>query len=270
MRVAWALAPLLAALLAGCSGSPGSDGPSGPTPPDVGVDSDSATGAISGVVVDESIRPIGGALVRLVTLAVNVTTDSEGLFAFTDLAPGFYAMIAEAPLHQPAQVTADVVAGETVKVKVQLAADTSPQPYKVTYKHDGFMQVWAGIAQFEVENLGESGACDCRIYFQPEPNVATFVYEAVWEEAGPDPAGLSEYYWILSEPEGEMYEAGYCFSPCHVRLNADSNDYSGKEVMARLDGPDAWVVAQQSFTLFVTLWYNAEAPDDWSFVNGDP
>jgi hypothetical protein len=261
------MALLLTALLAGCAGGGGNDPPNGPTPADVDVDAASGRGAISGVVVDESIRPLADVAVELVAEGRNATTGEDGLFAFEDLEPGFYAMRASLPFFLSAQVTADVVAGQTAKVKVQLAADPAPRPYKTTYKHEGFMQVWGGIGQYEVENVGESGACDCRIYFQPDPGVSTFIFEATWEEPTPDPGGLAEYYWILEEPEGSMDEAGYCFSPCYARVSA--RQYSEGLVMARLDGPDAWVEAQQPFDLFVTVFYNGEAPDGWSFVAGD-
>ena len=273
MGAAAALLPLLAVLLAGCSGDGGGKAGNGPSPADVDPGS-TVLGAISGVVVDDAIRPIPDAKIVLADQGrdVEAVTDAEGLFSFTDLQPGFYAMSASARLYLPTQATADVVAGETAKVKVQLLRDPTPQPYHITLKHDGFMQAWGTIAQFEVENLQESGACDCRIYFQPDPDPTTFIVEATWEESVPNPAGPSEFYWIVEEPadvEGDMYEADYCTSPCYTDVSAGGSAYQGGQVMVRLDGPDEWVEVQQPFTLFVTTWYNGEPPQGWSVVNGD-
>ena len=264
--VATAFLAILPFLLAGCSDGGGGGQGTGPTPIDVDPGS-TVRGAISGVVVDDAIRPVAGATVTLASTGANATSDEEGLFTFLDLEPGFYAMSAGAPLFLPTQVTADVVAGETAKVKVQLLRDPTPQPYHTTYKHEGFMQAWGTIAQFFVESTQESGACDCRIYFQPDPSPSAFLFEAVWEESVPNPTGPSEFYHILEELEGDLYDTGYCASPCYADVG--TGDYGGGEMMARLDGPDEWVEVQQTFTMFVTVWYNGEPPEGWSVVNGD-
>lgn len=263
-----AILAVLPVLLAGCSGGGGGPEGTGPTPEDVDPGS-TVRGAISGVVVDDAIRPIGGAVVTLTSTGANATTDEDGQFSFLDLEPGFYAMTAAAPLYLPTQVTADVVAGQATKVKVQLVPDPTPQPYHITVKHDGFMQAWGTIAQFFIESTQESGACDCRMHFQPDPGATAFLFEAVWEESVPNPTGPSSFYWILDEvPEGDdLYETGYCTSPCYAKVSTGS--YKGGEMMARLDGPDEWVEAQQPFTMFVTTWYNGDAPEGWSVVNGD-
>jgi hypothetical protein len=198
----------------------------------------------------------------------NTTTDEAGGFVFTDVPPGFHAMAIAAPLHLPTQATTDVVAGQTAKVRAQLQRDLRPQPYHVTLKHDGFMQAWGGIGQYFVENLQNTGTCDCRLSFQPDAAPKTFVYEATWEESPSNPLGPSEFYWILAETDGGLDEAGYCSSPCLARINAEGAGYSGGEVTARLDGPDEWVQFQTTVTLYVTTWYVHQAPDGWSFVQG--
>jgi hypothetical protein len=264
----FAVVGVVAALLAaGCAG-PAEDGGEGLRPRDVPVDPASTFGVISGVVVDETIRPVAGAQVSLLSASQNTTTDEDGLFSFTRVQPGFHALAVSAPLHVPTQATADVVAGQTAKVKVQLQRDLSPQPYHVTLKHDGFMQAWAGIGQFFIENVQDTGTCDCRLTFQPDASPTTFIFEATWDESPPNPLGAAEFYWIMDEPDGDLYEAGYCTSPCLARINAASAGYSGGAVTARLDGPDEWVQYQTTVTLYVTAWYVREAPDGWSFVQG--
>lgn len=251
--------------LAGCGGGGGGDD----TPdglPDV-KPTEEGKGAMGGVVVDEAIRPIAGALVSLTGLGLNVTTDEAGTFAWPDLEPGSYFISVSAPRFLSVQASADVVAAETAFVRVQLASDPSPLPYQETYHHTGSMQAWAGIAQFFVEGMQDNGSalCDCRLYFTPQGRLSTVVYEAFWEWTVPDLADQAELYYVVEQLEGDAYEAGYCFSPCNVRV-AGGDFTPDVQAYARLDGPDLWVGYQQQFELYVTLFYNGEAPDGWSLA----
>lgn len=222
-------------------------------------------GSIGGVVVDEAIRPIIGAAVTLTGADLNATTDDQGVFVFPDLEPGSYFLQAGAARFLDVQTAAEVIAGETTFVRILMAADPTPETYWTTYKHEGFMQTWGGIGQYFVEDIAPTGTCDCRMYFTPDPNVMTFVYEAFWKETAPDPADLAEFYYILREEAGGLDVEDYCFSPCYDAISG--SDWSGGEVMARLDGPDTWTVFQQPFTLFVTTFHNGEAPEGWSIAD---
>jgi hypothetical protein len=268
MRGAWVAVALLASLVAGCAGQ----APQGAASPLDGLDVQpvgSGKGAVAGVVVDEAIRPVIGAAVALAGTVI-ATTNEKGVFVLDALEPGFVLFSVSAPGFLDIQATADVRAGETTQVRVQLPRDLRPQPYQVTYSFDGIMHAWGGIAQYYVEEVGDgSAACGCRLHFTPEPNATTLVYEAYWEPVLPDPAGLGEYYWVVDQPDGEGREADYCFSPCveHIGMRGFTQ---GAETYARLDGPDAWFAVEQPFKLFVTVWHNGAAPDGWTLANGTP
>ena len=258
-------AAFLALLLAGCAGEAGPERPPSALD-DVEVEPAAAgKGAVAGLVVDETIRPVVGASVTIAG-AEAAKTDEDGVFILDALEPGLVLFSVSAEGFRPIQTSAEVRAGETAEVRVQLPRDLTPQPYQVTYAHEGFMQAWGGIGQYELENLeGGSGICDCRVYFTPEDGASTIVLEAYWEDSVPDPGGLAEFYWVVEQPEGEGYDADYCFSPCLAHIGFASHEFQpGVEAYARLDGPDLWVEAQQSFRLFVTLWYNGDAPEGWS------
>lgn len=262
------LAASVAILLAGCAG--GSAPPSRPSSAldDIEVrPTVEGKGAVAGLVVDEAIRPVVGASVTLAGEEV-ATTDETGVFTLDALDPGTVLFGVSAEGFLPIQTSAEVSPGETVKVRVQLPRDDSPEPYLVTYSHNGFMQAWGGIGQFVVEGIGSgSGLCDCRIYFTPETNASTIVFEAYWEFTLPDPGGLAEFYWVVEQPTGEAYEADYCFSPCVVDLDVQGAGFeAGVEAYARIDGPDFWVALQQQVQLFVTVWHNGEAPEGWSLA----
>lgn len=142
---AFALVSLLAAsLLAGCSSSDPS-GPSSTEPSfdDLGLQATSSTGVIRGIVVDDAIRPVADAKVRLTGSAARETTSTAaGTFGFDDLAPGTYFLEVAKPGFFEAQQSADVVAGvaEPPIVKVLLQVDAANLPYFEAYVFSGFIE----------------------------------------------------------------------------------------------------------------------------------
>jgi hypothetical protein len=133
---------LLSALLAGCAEA---------TPPalsesafdDLDVQVTATTGAIRGVVVDERIVPIQGAKIALTgSVEQSATSDAQGRFTFSNLAPGVYFLAARASLHEPAQTSVDVIAGvaEPPITKLLLTRLFSQEPFVEQVKIDGFIQ----------------------------------------------------------------------------------------------------------------------------------
>jgi hypothetical protein len=267
--MALAAALLLAALLAGCSGGDGGRGglTVGGRTVSISAAPQAGKGALAGVVVDEAIRPVAGANVSVAGQVVATTRD-DGAFVLDALDPGSLILVVAAPGFLPIQTSAEVVAGETASVRVLLPRDNRPVPYHVTYSHDGFMQAWGGLGQYYVEETadGGSGLCDCRVTFALEPNSTMLVYEAYWEDTVPDPGAQADYYWVVTQPTGTGDEAGYCRSPCVQRVGLKEYDPAAA-TYARLDGPDTWPEAQQTFQLFVTVWANGAAPEDWTLAS---
>lgn len=268
------VATAVAFLIAGCSGGEGGKRDGFDLADGSRVDLDveptaTGKGAIAGVVVDDAIRPIRDALVQAPGPGLSASSDETGVFVFNDLEPGTYILSISAPGYLAIQTSADVVADESTPVRVQLPMDNSPKPYLQTLHHDGFIQAWAGIAQFFIEaQLDEGSAlCKCRLWFTPTETPVDVVYEAFWEYSMPDPLGFGEMYYVIEEPTGEGYESGYCYSPCRHQFGYEDGSFkAGTEAYARLDGPDFWPAVNQEFDLFVTLWFNAEAPDDWTIA----
>jgi hypothetical protein len=267
-----ALPLLLAAALAGCSGkaAPGQDPAFLDAQPTEG-----SKGAISGVVVDEAIRPIAGANVTLGSGLASTRTDAQGRFAFPGVEPGFVTLVAKAKGYFAIQATAEVVAGEMARVRVQMPADRSPVPYHTTSKFKGFIQAWAGIAQFFVEDVYATATgngttlCQCYYDFTPDANLTGMVLEAVWADTMPRPTGTedAEYYTNVNQPGSSMFEQNYCHSPCHIDVSLGS--YKPGPMQAYMQGPDLYLSFQQNYDLYVSLFYRAAQPKDWSFVAGD-
>jgi len=102
--------------LAGCASHAAPDVPaaaSGLPPPPPGK------GAIAGLLIDDIYRPVPGGLIFIQGAGLTATTDSEGQFAFLDLEPGSYVLIANAAGHEAAPLSVDVQAGQYADAEIQ-------------------------------------------------------------------------------------------------------------------------------------------------------
>lgn len=235
----------------------------------VEVQSSADAGSIRGVVVDEAIRPLAGAHLRLEER--NGTTDAQGRFAFADVKPGTHFLQASADGYLPVQASALVEAGKVADVRIALAADASPKPFHDVLKFKGFVQLSAGIATYATDLFANDTGlsfCQCTLYFQLDPTVKTVVYEAAWTESLPPPTGPAQFYWEVEGVNAENIQSDYANSPILQHLPA-AQWPNVTHMQARLTGPAEWVESNQEYQMFVTLFHQTEAPKGWSIVKGD-
>ena len=297
-RMAAVAVALLGTALSGCAG-PGTAGGnrvnlgSGTTVTLAAVTNTQAgTGGITGVVVDDAIRPVPGAEVRLgggLNQTANVT--AAGLFTFTDLEPGLYVLRvdgftekASGKRYLATQTSAEVKAGEVTKVRFVLAVDRSPVPYHQTMKFDGFYNVGSGFVD-EIEDLDvwnhtygpattpAPPQCSCRFNFATDGPFVTMVVELQYEETNPMPDG-----WTFSVKNGGPNPSTLYFcnegrqrvDPCiyDVNASADGKTYPPgvfNFTIGTWTDP-TWVYVNEKFTLYLTFFYVDGAPADYSFV----
>ena len=106
---AWLVVAVVAAVaLSGCNGGKGGPGKH---------ELKAGKGAITGVVLDDVIRPVPKALV-LLSNGQTATADSSGEFTFLDLEPGAYILRVQADDHEAAPRTVDVVAGQYAEAEL--------------------------------------------------------------------------------------------------------------------------------------------------------
>jgi hypothetical protein len=159
-------------------------------------------------------------------------------------------------------------------VRICLPADPHPQPYHETLNFHGFIDAAAGIATFAV-NLVTSTFLNmtlCKCYFPLSVPTDTwgFTYEATWRssvECGPTDDNM--YYQVYEDTSTIHIQSAFLPNPIHVVLNRtqfwpDQYDF----VMSLTEG-DTCPRYQQPYELYITVWHNGEAPEAWSFVNGD-
>lgn len=272
---------LAALLLAGCT----NDGPAaeavtlgdGTQVELVEVENTATTGSISGVVVDEAIRPLAGVNVSLVGPGLTTVSNQNGLFVFEDVVPGLAVVKANGTGFLAAQTSTDVFAGNTAKVRIVLLADPTPQPYHQTLKFDWYDEAGVALVDFAVDLFGRGiinetvpPFCDvCYFEFEVDGPFEDAIVEAVWEDNLATPAeNATEYYWTLRGVASNEYESDYFYSP--GRALAPGATYAGETLLSiNLAADENWVTYQQEAELFVTIFYLEGAPSGWSFVAGD-
>lgn len=132
-----AVLAVLLLLLAGCTQSPGA-GPAASVVPHAHDD----RGMVHGVVVDEAVVPVAGAVVRISGggAAWNTTTDADGGFRLGPLASGAYAVEVHHPDFLPAQALARVQDGERASLRLQVVHRPDAAAFVQAYQFDGYME----------------------------------------------------------------------------------------------------------------------------------
>ncbi|HJQ92659.1 MAG TPA: carboxypeptidase-like regulatory domain-containing protein [Candidatus Thermoplasmatota archaeon] len=182
---------LVALVLAGCAAS-------GPSDANALAD-DPSLGTLAGVVVDEAIRPVEGALVKVIGggIEANATADAEGRFAVPGLQPGSYVVRVSKEFYSPHEQAVVVQAGlaEPDLVRFQLVFEPRSIPYSNLYKFEGMFEcgVWptngcanvnivTGIMLCSLDLPCFNATQDRSVELIPIDGVPTFLLsEMVWE-----------------------------------------------------------------------------------------
>lgn len=276
----------LAVALAGCSGGPGP----AVDPTDIPVGSGRAV--FAGVVVDEAIRPVEGAVVDVTDSGLNATTAEDGSFLLP-VPVGDHLVEVRHASFAPVQQTISVPETGLRGFTLRLSLSASEAPYHMLLKYDGFVVCSLGVSVIFSEECGEGvgtpagrvgkqGNNNIRFDFQPEsPSLKTAVVEQVWtptSDAGREMLILFNTKWTC-EPAcgGDAVGAGNVQGPSPLLLRVDEADLAPHledpanvfttYTLARNDATQVNVLLNQGFQLFVTLFYRESAPEGYSFVS---
>jgi hypothetical protein len=149
----WSCAAIF--LLSGCAGTTpqaaGARPTAEPLAPDVHFSQD--TGALDGTIVDDSLRPVANASVRIslskgdAPFSADTIPNAAGSFGFSLLTPGTYQVRVAAAGFSNATQFAEIRAGEIAKMTVHLINAPTREPYLVVYPRSGLLECdWAFLA----------------------------------------------------------------------------------------------------------------------------
>src|SRR5688572_22385497 len=242
---------LAAPAFAGCSESAKTDG------------SDAAALAVSGIVVDDAVRPLAGVRVTLDGNATNVT-GADGEFLFPGVSAGAHTVLAELDGFLPKQASADAQPG-AAPLRIVLSPIPAPAGYNQTYSFVGFIQAGTGLASSLLDRLpggnpANGTGCTCEFTVTADGPVRAFVVEAVWEDNVPHPDGPTAYRWRIGAEEPPVTVSAYDPSPVKVEVNGGAFGPAVTRFVVGLDPDAAWPAAQQEFQMAVTLFYGQAPP----------
>lgn len=267
---------LLAAAFAGCFGGDDPD-PEAATERSEPI---SDTPVLTGRVLTADYLPIPNATVRLQNPAEETTTGPEGAYAFHDVPPGERTLTAVAPGFERLSQRVVLSLGSTAELDFRLDASGAALAYRETIPWDGFVSCMVAYGP----NPEQADHVDCGEWDETDDRTRTFkidtsarhvVVEMDWEEA----THLSEHMMVLlSNPDTQApLGQGAGAAPVKVVVPVDETtrnyDAGGAlHVEVRpapsLAGPEAGIDAgagiQQSFSVYVTVFYHQPAPVEFT------
>jgi hypothetical protein len=248
---------------------------------------------LDGVVVDQAIRPVAGALVEAPSAGASATTGSDGAFRL-ELTPGSHVLQASHPSYAALTQPVALPEGGLSGLVLQFTLTAAEGPYRLVTKYDGFIVCSLAMSYVFSEECGEGvgtpvgrvgkqGNNAIRYDFQAEsPALKTVVVEQVWEptsDAGRELQFVFATAWRCEpacggEAVGEGGAAGA--PPLLLRVDdealaphlADPAAVFTTYTLARTDLAASNLILNQPFQLFVTQSYREAAPEGYSFVAG--
>lgn len=303
MRVWWIAALLVVTTWAGCVDDPDDDvDPAGGGAPGL------TTGYLRGVVYDETIRPIDGAIVNVTQNGTNhavLTTDLDGEFGVGDLEAGNYTLNVTKPGFLTREIRATVEAGLQTPDLIQItlipipvdAAFVWPIVWQGHVACGTTLQNWcaainlaSGVQVFNDESF--RFLYDEFMAWQRTPDYlqVEFIWEANTEVSKWAYAGFWASTWeewnaclctpnILALEEGDQYilvrvgseimkEFDVGFT---TGVGVGLSAGSGVTDVESIDPTKATVMVNQPFEAFMHVFYGCVPDEDWRFTtDGEP
>jgi hypothetical protein len=288
-----ALVLVLAILLAGCAKTPESEEAKVPQTDftELELAATATTGIIRGIVVDDAIRPIGGA--RLVLQAADgpreTVSKEDGAFGFDDLEGGPYFIQASKPGYTSVQTAAEVVPGveEPPITKVLLVADPATTPFVQSIVWNGFIECSTRVGVPGTTGVGLNGCNGVgnqNVNFPIDiADMPTLIQgETIWKSTQTLGSGLS---FVVGPKSCEDVKWARADGPSTLVILLNQTDLEDEDAFVEDEGlcyrvfswtadeiaNAAGLVLSQRFDSYFHLFYNFLPPEGWKFsVDGEP
>jgi len=261
---------VLPALLAGCSDSG----------EELGAQSVQAPGHILGAVVDTGGAPLAGAIVTIVGSNLTATTDAAGAFAFR-VEAGEHVLTANATGHFSQTLRANPRPGLNATLSFRLKAIPLVTPRIDTAEAAGYLSCAAVVEDGTTSSDLACGQDDpnhkpaVQFGIDTRDGLEALVIEVAWEpgtrgadalrievRASPDPDAA-----IVGAVTGAGGRARLQLAPDSV---GETLVVSAKAAGSMLDeeaGRDVGLAVQQSFAVYLSLFYHQGVPSGYSVLD---
>lgn len=289
-------------LVAGCASDPSPAQDVEDAGEDIAVTVSATTGAIRGVVVDEAIRPLVNAAVKVNTAngPLTANTTESGAFAFSQLEPGTYFVEASKFGFNGVQQSVDVVAGDAEPPVVRMLLTTNPAEvaYVSAQQASGFILCTTSVVAVcgAPEVVNELIVCDIfqvclgpltpdrfGFYLYYEPNATMVQAEMLWDstqtlstqlslsmeniegceaDSNEYVEGVSGDSPIYNIADQEELERGTIGGECGIWYSVFSGDTAGTPL---------GVTVQQKFDIYSHAFYGYAPFEGWRLTeHGEP
>ncbi len=271
-------------------------------------DQKSDKGVIRGVVVDNAIVPLAGAIVSVVGQEkMTMETTEAGAFAFSNVEPGFTELLVDKNGYEAARLQVNVVAGvkQPAIVQVQLTPDPSELPFIQPLTFNGYIDCSMSspayrVAVCSLPGVEEAFADNFMATYEglgPKPDFIQS--EMNWE--GTQPAGDAMMFTLEADvlDGGEVGDDAQGLSPLLIKADQEriNNSRFGGTLVQRVfnyeipgSAPPVPVCGvpnpihggtmcvkgvgltlQQPFSIYTHVFYRTVPAEDWQFsVDGSP
>jgi hypothetical protein len=225
---------LATATLSGCLGDAGGERQIEGLGADRGF-FDQNTGAIGGVVVDDTLFPVADANVTISGTSRAAVTDAAGAFLFMFVEPGEIVLAATKRGFADAEIPVTVEMGRIASAQIVLGPLASDAPYSELLQFNG-LEV-CGLAYVGATHLNPCplGASQTAFNFTVRDDWAYGIWEMVWETA-------DSMIFVATDEAGNCQVAHPCWG---IRTSRSPN---------RLDAAPADLEIAQQYSLANTLY----------------
>ena len=285
MRV-WVTALLVSLALAGCAEEQPEESTDAAETSfeELGGQATATTGLIRGVVLDPAIVPVASATVRLSPGEIETITNEDGAFLFSDLEPGTYFLEVSKIGFTTSQTSSEVVAGDDKPpiVKVQIVPDPGSLPVIEPFQFNGHIMCSAvtpavRVAICSVPGLAGIDTGDDFITYLPISTVPDFAQaELIWKSTQPlgEELALQNFGGSRSSsgPSPQMINGAVDYWAENT-VGDNGEELSFRVFAGGLEATQAggtWgfgITLDQSFEMFIHVFYNMTPPEGWWFIN---
>lgn len=275
---------LLAVALSGCAkGSANPAEAPGSSNVIEATDGQAGGGTIEGVVTDDTLLPLAGAMVAIVGLEGVAVTGEDGAFAFRGLAPGGYVVQVNRLGYDSVSKRIDVAAEETIPVQVILAPIVLKAIYVDVVQLNMFMGCGGGLLLTSFTGGCAWTSTDVAEDHNVTRDVVSVVGELIWQQT----AVLSSTRMTLTVGHNESRDAagftGFDHdyaeatgpSPVRVQKDAkfkgitDAESDEGLFMRFRVWTPSSadslpLLVLEQPLTVWSSMFYGEPATEEYS------